>query len=141
MGTNFYYKIPLKKEEIEDLKKLIEEDPEMPALMEELADIQRTRIIHIGKRSSGLQFLWDLNDRDYYEDNLESIKDFFNSAGGYITNEYNDKFTIDEFFNEEINECLYKDDYHCDSYYYYKKNLDEAYSYPPKVVNSLLKMD
>lgn len=130
MGTNFYYKIPLKKREIENLKKLIVEDPEMPALMEELDDIQRTHVIHIGKRSAGWQFLWDLNDGDYYEDNLNSIKDFFNRNDGYIENEYGNKFTVDEFFNEEINECLYKNDNCCDSYSYHKKHPNEDYYYP-----------
>lgn len=64
--------------------------------------------IHLGKRSAGWQFLWDFNNWKYYKDNLDSIKEFLKDK--IIYNEYGEQFTIDEFFNKEIDYCLYKKD-------------------------------
>lgn len=126
MGTNFYYKIPLSKREIQDLKDSITEDPSL-STFEDLAVIYTDKkVIHLGKRSYGWQFLWNYNDGDFYKDNLESIIKFLREEGGWIENEYGEKFTIDQFFNE-IQDCLYKDENHCDATSYHLKHPEEPY--------------
>lgn len=113
MGTNFYYKIPLKPREVQHLKNLIDEDVDLEKLQEEINTLAEDKKIHLGKRSHGWQFLWDYHKGKYYQDNLESIKDFLNNKDGYVINEYGDKFTPDEFI-EDIKASLYKDKDHMD---------------------------
>lgn len=125
MGTNFYYKIPLKKREIEELKDCITEDPSLRELKDCIYMITENRVIHLGKRSYGWQFLWDFHSGDHYEANLNSIKEFLKNSGGYIVNEYDEKFTIEQFFEDEIKDCLYKDENHCDAYAYHEKHPEE----------------
>lgn len=110
MGTNFYYKIPLKSREKEKLVKLSIKG-NLDKLIQEAVYLQSKYFIHLGKRSYGWQFLWNYNDGKFYKDNLKSIKGFLKKKGGTIYTEYNEPLTIDKFF-EEIN--LYKDDDHTD---------------------------
>lgn len=130
MGTNFYYKIPLKKRKIEELQKLITEDPySLEEVIEQYENLKKTHIIHLGKRSFGWQFLWNTQNNDYYANNLKSITEFLNSEGGYIENEYGEKFTTEEFLKDEIGDCLYKDDNHCDAWSYHAKHPKEPIYY------------
>ena len=129
MGTNFYYKIPLKKREIEDLKNSITEDPALTELKDLMYTYTEDKEVHLGKRSAGWQFLWDLNEGKYYGGNLESIKHFLETAGGWIENEYGEKFSIGDFLYKEI--TLYKDDEHDDAATYYRKHPeDRAFGNP-----------
>jgi hypothetical protein len=125
MGTNFYYKIPLKKKEIKALKDCITEDPSLRELKDYIYTISENRIIHLGKRSYGWQFLWDYHNGKFYEANLNSIKEFLKNGDGYIVDEYDDKFTIEQFFEDEIKDFLYKDDKHCDAVAYHEKHPEE----------------
>ena len=131
MGTNFYYKIPIHKRKVEELKNLITEEPDFTELLNEIEEITKNNSIHLGKRSCGWQFLWDYHNGRFYKDNLNSIKEFIDTSGGYIENEYGEKFTSDEFFNDEIKDCLYKDEKHCDSKSYQEKHPYEHHYYMP----------
>lgn len=130
MGTNFYYKIPLKKRKINELRELITEDPySLEEIIEQYENIKKTHIIHLGKRSFGWQFLWDTQNNEYYANNLKSIIEFLNSGGGHIEDEYGEKFTTEEFLKDEIGNCLYKDDTHCDAWSYHAKYPNEPIYY------------
>jgi hypothetical protein len=134
MGTNFYYKIPIHKRKVEELKNLITEEPDFTELLNKIEEITKNNSIHLGKRSAGWQFLWDYHDGRFYKDNLNSIKEFINTSEGYIENEYGEKFTSDEFFDDEIKACLYKDKTHCDIKAYQKNHPNESFYYNPNDV-------
>ena len=70
--------------------------------------------IHLGKRSAGWQFLWDYHDGIYFKPTLESIKEFLSQDDMVIYNEYGEKFTLEQFINEEVGPSLYKDERHSD---------------------------
>lgn len=109
MGTNFYARIIPKEEDIKWVQKEIESYLSGETLTIE-DDILKnvTREIHLGKRSCGWQFLWQNNPK-YYNDNLESIKKFLSREDVIIYNEYYERFTVDEFFDNEIGRYLYND--------------------------------
>lgn len=122
MGTNFYLKIPIHKREKEKIIELVNED-KFEDLVEYVNELYKTNDIHLGKRSAGWQFLWDYHNGLYYKPELESIKEFLKK--GNIYNEYGEKFTIDQFFKEELYGCLYKDEHHWDLETYQKEHPDE----------------
>ena len=70
--------------------------------------------IHLGKRSYGWQFLWDYHNGIYFQPTLESIKKFLSQDELVIYDEYGEKFTLDQFINEEVGSSLYKDKNHTD---------------------------
>lgn len=92
MGTNYYLRQKVKDKE--SLYNAIEKDnlPEIERLTE------CVRSIHIGKMSCGWKFLWDANFFNYFEPNKESIYNWLKS--GIIYNEYEEKYTFEEFINE-----------------------------------------
>lgn len=109
MGTNFYLKhIPTEKEYQEmqelmmkkqygDLKKLIESS---------------TVSYHIGKRSSGWQFLFAPHEDTYGNKNpwgntLQSLKEWFSNPEYVIEDEYGRQFTPEQFWKDEIGPYLY----------------------------------
>lgn len=65
--------------------------------------------IHLGKRSSGWQFLWNHNNGEYYQPSINSIMDFLEKPGK-IVDEYDKVFTTDQFLNEEIKKWLWGND-------------------------------
>lgn len=69
---------------------------------------KETEEIHLGKRSCGWQFLWDYHDGKYFPANFEGIKTFLHSNEIEIWNEYNERFTADEFLNDEVGHCIYE---------------------------------
>lgn len=109
MGTNFYARrIPTQEEvaalhkHVDDIAAGIYNISSMPEGIEMCDDI------HLGKRSAGWQFNWEYHP-EYYADNLESIMKFLSRDDIVIVDEYNTKFSLDEFFNKEIGYCLYND--------------------------------
>lgn len=107
MGTNFYARIIPKKEDIKRVHRII--DGYLTGNTFEIDDdILKDAVqkIHLGKRSSGWQFLWQANPK-YYQDNLESIKEFLSQDDVIIYNEYEERFTLEKFLDEEIGYCLY----------------------------------
>lgn len=125
MGTNFYYKVLPKKEDVKRLHLLvdnIEKFANFDNIKETIDIMESNSIIHLGKRSCGWQFIWDYHYGNYYRDNLNSIKDFLKNSNGVIEDEYGRRFTVDEFFNDEIGDCLYKDKDHCDAWQYHDEH-------------------
>lgn len=139
MGTNFYCrKINRKHRKMfsDDLNELsqyitynidnIELDlvEKVKEFIESNSDLEEE--IHLGKRSYGWQFLWDYHNGKYFKPNLESIKNFLSQDDITIYNEYGEHFTVDQLFNDELSNCLYKDSTHDDgmngeySEYYFK---------------------
>ena len=100
MGTNFYLRRKLSKQEKDIAKELIDNDK-----YDEVRDILPNDV-HIGKRSYGWRFLWNANDFKYFEPNIDSLMNFLKS--GDIYNEYGDYFTFDQFIKEEVGERIYK---------------------------------
>lgn len=82
--------------------------------------------IHLGKRSYGWQFLWDYHDGKYFNSNLDSIKEFLSQDNIIIYDEYENFYEVEQLFNDELSNCLYKDAMHDDgmdgeySEYYFK---------------------
>ena len=121
MGTNFYCKRPISKE---NRKKIVEQRNHLIKEVENgsnninLQDIflaYRENIdtllpeqIHLGKRSYGWQFLWDYHDAKYFDANLNSIEIFLEDK--IIYNEYGEVFSLDAFLNDELRDCLYNKD-------------------------------
>lgn len=109
MGTNFYARIIPKEEDIKRVHRII--DGYLTGNTLEIDDdILKDTVqkIHLGKRSSGWQFLWQANPK-YYQDNLESIKEFLSRDDVIIYNEYEERFTLEKFLDKEIGYCLYND--------------------------------
>lgn len=123
MGTNFYLKIPIHERDKKTLHKLIDCE-EFESLVEFVNTLYKNHYIHIGKRSGGWQFLWDYHYGEYFQPNLKSITEFLNT--GSIFDEYNNEFTTDQFFNEEIKNFLYKDEHHCDLKQYVEEHPEDC---------------
>lgn len=123
MGTNFYARIIPKEEDIKRVHRIID-DYLTGNTLEIDDDILKDTVqkIHLGKRSSGWQFLWQANPK-YYQDNLESIKEFLSRDDVIIYNEYEERFTLEKFLDKEIGYCLYNDpEYFMNGRQYAKKH-------------------
>ena len=129
MGTNFYKIIPVAKRKQQEIKDLITDNPCLWKIRDLLDEIEKNNIIHLGKRSFGWQFLWDFNDGKFYAPSLESIKAFLDTGEGWIEDEYGEKFTTNEFLEDEIGGWLYKDENHCDLQSYQEKHPKEQRYY------------
>lgn len=94
MGTNYYLRPKVSSETKEKIKELVDLDK-----FEDIKDIlEEYQDIHIGKQSGGWKFLWDVHFFEYFEPSKEAIIEWLKT--GIIFDEYGDKFTIEEFFNE-----------------------------------------
>lgn len=97
MGTNYYW-IPNKKklkEKKNILKKIIDESDDLNILYKidsELSDIR----VHLGKKSFGWIFLFNLNNKKFYSNKEELLKFIYS---GTIYNEYGDHIEHGEFIN------------------------------------------
>lgn len=107
MGTNFYLKQKLSKQEKEKAIELLNLNN-----YEELIEMLPNKI-HIGKRSGGWRFHWDHNYFKFFKPSKESLIEWLKS--GQIVDEYGEEFTFDQFWNKEIANFLYKG-YDMDSY-------------------------
>lgn len=123
MGTNFYANIPLgarQSKKLTDALKALEtalslnDINKFDRLLDDLnfdwTEIRKECYIHLGKRSAGWAFCWDLNKMKHYKPSLDSICAFLNTPGLTITDEYGKRYTKDEFF-DEINYCLRPSDH------------------------------
>lgn len=117
MGTNFYLRKKLSQEQREKINKALdaEDYDEVRNLLPE--------DIHIGKRSGGWKFLWDAHFFEHFESTKESLLDWLHS--GQIVDEYGEKFTFEQFWNDEISGFLNKG-HDLESYYMAHPN---EYSY------------
>lgn len=118
MGTNFYAKHIPTEAEYEEMQKALT-NRQLDKLEELIKQSQAE--YHIGKRSGGWQFLFAPHIKlrrgfgnsgevvSPWENTLESLKEYLSRSDVEIYDEYGGKFTPDEFWNEEIGECLYND--------------------------------
>jgi hypothetical protein len=126
MGTNFYKVLKpkyTKKQKAEITKKINEQTKKLKEYFNDNNYIDRYDIedyyemlnelrpvrVHLGKRSWGWQFLWNHNNEKYYKKTLQSIKEFLDEDNGFIVNEYGERFTTEQFLNDEIGEAMYND--------------------------------
>lgn len=129
MGTNFYFIPKISDEDkneiitsIDNLKRVFEDNP---ALLKITADdlcytiYEKVKKIHLGKRSGGWQFLWNHNRFKLYGPTIKSIRKYLENTEGQIVDEYGEKFTVEQFFNDEIGyylyrneDCMTAEDYH-----------------------------
>lgn len=120
MGTNFYAKIKVSKWNKAKLQSyidtmqqslnnsdMVEFDNTLDDLTNDFSYIKKETVIHLGKRSAGWAFLWDLNNMKYYEPSYNSIVSFLKENNCTIECEYGKKYSIDDFFNKEIGYCLH----------------------------------
>lgn len=131
MGTNFYCrKIPTASEMTEMQKTLAERQYDK---LQELIS-NSAKEYHIGKRSGGWQFLFaphikrrsGFSDSGQivspWEETISSIKKYLSRDDIEIYNEYGEKFSFYDFWNEEIGYCLFNDpEKYINSEQYYKK--------------------
>lgn len=108
MGTNVYaYIIPNELELIEfklNISKRINNCntiPELTDYLESILDMvdERYPKLHIGKRSDGWDFLFKKND-EYYNMTKKSIEDFLKKDNILIVDEYENRYSADEFWKE-----------------------------------------
>lgn len=126
MGTNFYLR-----------KRLSEYDKEIGIqyLNDDDYDLLRDLIpedIHIGKRSAGWKFLFNANNFKYFQPNKESLIKWLKS--GQIIDEYDRKFTFEEFWN---NECFTEG---WDLKEYYEQYKEDEYYVESKVIQKFKKL-
>ena len=95
MGTNYYRRKIATEEDKQKMIDLIKHNQ-----IEELALFVNNinTEIHICKCSYGWKTLWDHNWCEYYDMNKESLKKFLNEPNTYIVNEYDRKYSYEEFW-------------------------------------------
>lgn len=103
MGTSFYAKQIISESEYKEIEDAIAQR-QLKCAKALIELYNEAREYHIGKRSSGWQFIFE---PEPWEPNLQSIKDFLNRPDIEIYDEYGKKFTVDQFWNEEVGESLY----------------------------------
>ena len=119
MTTNFYKVKPPKHTEcdIEDTQDLFEmlmqklikygylRDNDIDyfnkTLTEYINNKYKLEKIYLGYKKDD-EFIWYHNNLDYYDATLESIKEFLDNGEGWIEDEYENKYTTEQFFNEEM---------------------------------------
>lgn len=112
MGTNFYAILPVKKvtkDRFYELAELIDKNKVDLAIysLYDLSEELKTYKVHLGKRSYGWAFLWDLNELKYYGPELKAIEKFIKDNKATIEDEYGNTFTWDQFINDEIGKSLH----------------------------------
>lgn len=121
MGTNFFCAEKISRRQRSKIKSLLMEYIEVVDKVNTACDFHELHSkynemildiiperVHLGKRSHGWQFLWDYHDGRYFKANLESIKEYLKDK--IIVDEYGEVFSLDQFLNEEIADCLYNTD-------------------------------
>lgn len=142
MSTNFY----LKRIPTEEETKRIVDKIKSEATTENLKNIldealyeatEAAKSIHLGKRSGGWRFNWELWGNKYYQCSLDSIREFVESRmrdGWFIVDEYRNKYDWDGFIKEieyNLKNGMFSDD---------PKNRD-TYGYTWGVMNEVKVVD
>lgn len=116
MGTNFYARIPVKNRDkciklINSIKEKIEnnkaDEYDVRDFCDDLQGQFKNNYIHLGKRSAGWAFCWDLNEMKFYEPTLKSIRKFIDDNNAIIVDEYGEEFNWDQFINDELKTFLH----------------------------------
>lgn len=157
MGTNFYARIIPSKERREHLKSLIDTNDftkiksEVESMYGNLDydfnyDSYTGGEIHLGKRSAGWKFLWNLNwrikrnghmedghyiqdpdtlEKVFYDATKESLYKFIMRDDVEVWDEYKGKQDKDEFWNMAINWTTWNGEEAWDSDSYYREHPEE----------------
>lgn len=92
MGTNFYLKKKLSSNLKEQVKEFLDNDD-----YESVKDILNfVEPIHIGKRSCGWKFLWNVNNFNYYNPVEKEVYEWLKN-NGEIVDEYDNKYNFEDF--------------------------------------------
>lgn len=92
MGTNFYLKKKLSSNLKEQVKEFLDNDD-----YESVKDIlDSVEPIHIGKRSYGWKFLWNVNNFNYYRPVEKEVYEWLKNSGE-IVDEYDNKYDFEDF--------------------------------------------
>ena len=92
MGTNFYLKKKLSSNLKEQVKEFLDNDD-----YESVKDIlDSVEPIHIGKRSYGWKFLWNVNNFNYYRPVEKEVYEWLKNSGE-IVDEYGNKYDFEDF--------------------------------------------
>lgn len=102
MGTNFYTKIPCKKRELKEKINTLIDNDNLQEAKEVLDNAIEETELHIGKRSYGWKFLFNAHNCKYWDLTKQGIIDYIKKNNGKIVDEYGEEFTLDQFWNEEI---------------------------------------
>lgn len=94
MGTNYSARKILTEKDWNDLESLLQ-NRDIDNLEFKTAEL--TESVHICKCSAGLKPNFDHNYGRYYHPNRKSIDEFLKDK--YITNEYDCKYTVEEFWD------------------------------------------
>ena len=97
MGTNFYCKRIPTKEQLNSITDLVVNENFDDAI-DELQEVNQK--IHICKRSCGWQIGFDHNNGEYYQPTRKSLEEFLSRPDIVIFDEYNRKYTPEEFWKE-----------------------------------------
>lgn len=129
MGTNYYSKRITSEEEYAKMQEALT-NKQLDKVQELISQSQKE--YHIGKRSYGWQFLFAPHIKlrngfpnsgqvvSPWENTLASIKEYLSRPDVEIYDEYGQKFTPEQFWNEEVGDSLYNDPEHyinCEQYY------------------------
>ena len=142
MSTNFYLKrIPTEdevKKIVDKIKSEATPDNVRYVLSDAIEEVDNIALeIHLGKRSGGWRFNWELWGNRYYQCSLDSIREFVESRmrdGWFIVDEYRNKYDWDGFIKEieyNLNNGMFSDD---------PKNRD-TYGYTWGVMNEVKVVD
>ena len=143
MGTNFFLRHKATLEQKKRIKNFVDEDNFDNAIQ---VIKESTKIIHVGKRSYGWQFLFDLHRNKEWEDDeggieiepndfsLETVQKYINdnvtSGEWVLEDEYGEEFTPEQFWKEEVGESLYNDpEHYINGKQYDAKHPDERHYY------------
>ena len=97
MGTNFYCKRIPTKEQLNSIADLVVNE-NLDDAIDKLHEINKK--IHLCKRSCGWQIGFDHNNGEYYQPTRKSLEEFLSQPYIVIFDEYNEKYTYDEFWKE-----------------------------------------
>lgn len=133
MGTNFYGRISVKSSKARRRSISMFQNVRSSEITPKSVEI------HIGKRSGGWKFLFNANEGKLYDLSKRGINNFIRKyCDGKIYDEYGRRFTIKEFWDNEIN---IKEGYDLESYYrenksdkfYYSRNPPWSEKYKPNM--------
>ena len=97
MGTNFYCKRIPTEEQLNSIADLVVNE-KLDDAIDELQEVNQK--IHICKRSCGWQIGFDHNNGEYYQPTRKSLEEFLSRPDIVIFDEYNRKYTYEEFWKE-----------------------------------------
>lgn len=97
MGINYYVVRKATEEQKEKVISLIK-DNNFEIAKDELNELIKDTTIHLGKSSYGWKFVFNHNNKKYYELNTKSITSFLNQDGIRIEDEYGKEIYLADFW-------------------------------------------